>query len=146
MKPMQKHVNSKKCIEAKKTKTLEEIKASIPVMQALGFANNVREVRLNSDQVEESEERKSRINLLYCSLLKGSAMKTKVSKNIRFTAEQKRIMERCFDAEETDKKNRYTAQSCEKLMKEQLGNEMTLTQRQIKSYWGAYKRRKSTNN
>ena len=89
-KPMQKHLNSKKCIEAKKTKTLEEIKASIPVMQALGLANNVREVRLNSDQVEESEESKSRINLLYCSLLKGSAMKTKVRKNIRFTAEQKK--------------------------------------------------------
>ena len=70
----QKHLNSKKCTEAKKTKTLEEIKASIPVMQALGLANNVREVRLNSDQVEESQESKSRINLLYCSLLKGSAM------------------------------------------------------------------------
>ena len=89
MKPMQKHVNSKKCIEAKK-KTLEEIKASIPVMQALGLTNNVSEVRLNSDQVEESEESKSRINLLYCSLLKGSAMKTKVRKNICFTAEQTR--------------------------------------------------------
>ena len=103
MKPMQKHVNSKKCIEAKKTKTLEEIKASIPVMQALGFANNVREVRLNSDQVEESEESKSRINLLYCSLLKGSAMKTKVRKNIRFTAKQKRI-----DALQLNKKDAST--------------------------------------
>ena len=73
-------------------------------------------------------------------------MKTKVRKNIRFTAEQKRIMERCFDTGETDKKNRYTAQSCEKRMKEQLGNKMTLTQCQIKNYWGAYKRRKSANN
>lgn len=137
---MQKHLNSKKCIEAKKTKTLQEIKASIPVMQVLGLANNVREVRLSSDQVEES---KPRIYLLYCSPLKGSAMKTKIRKNIHFTAEPKKKIERCFDAGETDKKNRYMAQSCKKVMKEQLGNEMTLTQRQIKSYWGAYKRRKA---
>ena len=47
-------------------------------------------------------------------------------------------MERCFDAGETDKKNRYTAQSCEKLMKEQLGNEMTLTRRQIKKAIGVH--------
>ena len=108
-KPMQKHLNSKKCIEAKKTETLEEIIALIPVMQALGLANNFREVRLNSDQVEESGDSKSRINLLYCSPLKGSAMKTKVRKNIRFTAERKRIMEKCFDAGETDRKNIYMA-------------------------------------
>ena len=55
-------------------------------------------------------------------------------------------MERCFDAGEKDKKQRYTAQTCEKLMEEQLGKEMTLTQRQIKSYWGTYKRKKSINN
>ena len=122
-KPLQKHLNSRKCLERKKaSKTLEEIKASIPVVQALGL--------------------NSRINLLYCSLLKGSAMKTKLRKNIRFTAEQKNLMERCFDVGEKDKKNRYTAQTCEKLMGEQLGKEMTLTQRQIKSFWSAYKRRK----
>ena len=50
---MQKHINSKKCMETKKTKTLEEIKSSISVMQALGLSNNAREVRLNSsDQLE----------------------------------------------------------------------------------------------
>jgi hypothetical protein len=64
---------------------------------------------------------------LYCSLVRGSATKTKLRKSTRFTDEQEALMENCFDMGETEKKNRYTAQSCKQLMEERLGKEMGLT-------------------
>ncbi len=80
---------------------------------------------------------------LYCSLVRGSATKTKLRKSTRFTDEQEALMENCFDMGETEKKNRYAAQSCKQLMEERLGKEMELTEQHIKSYWSAYKRKKS---
>ena len=67
-------------------------------MQALGLANNVPDIKLNNRLEHHlTVESKSTVNLLYCSLLKGSATKTKSRKKTRFTTEQKRFMEQCFD-------------------------------------------------
>ena len=126
----------------KSSKTLKEIKASISVMQALGLANNVRDIKLNNRlEHHVTVESESTVKLLYCSLLKGGTTKTNSREKTRFTTEQKRFMEQCFDVGELDKKNRYTAQSCERLTKEQLGEKRMLSQRQIKSYCSAYKRK-----
>ncbi len=35
-----------------------------------------------------------------------------------------------------------TAPKCQKLMQEKLGEDMVLTEKQIKSYWSTYKRKK----
>ena len=122
--------------------TLEEIKSSMPVMQALGLASNVRDIKSNRlEQLQRMD--KSPVVSLYCSLLQGSATKTKLRKSNRFTDEQEGLMENCFDMGETEKKNRYTPQSCKQLLEERLGREMGLTEQQIKSYWSAYKKRKT---
>lgn len=144
--PIQHHLSLEKCTQINKSsKTLEEIKASIPVTQAVGLASDVREIRSNRPHHHTpptADSVTSAVNTLYCFLLQGSAMKNKPRKNTRFTNEQKYIMELCFDSGECDKRHRHTAQSCKKLMQEKLGKKMCLTERQIKSYWGAYKRKK----
>ena len=46
--PMKKHLLSEKCMRTRKfLSTLEEIKSSMPVMQALGLASNVRDIKSN---------------------------------------------------------------------------------------------------
>ena len=75
-----------------------------PVMQALGLASNVRDIKSNRlEQLQRMD--KSPVVSLYCSLLQGSATKTKLRKSNRFTDEQKDLMENCFDMDETEKKN-----------------------------------------
>ena len=141
--PMKKHLLSGKCIAKNRlSNTLEEIKSSMPVMQALGLASNVRDIKINRLEQLQQMDDKSPAIALYCSLLRGSATKTKLRKSARFTCEQKALMENCFDMGETEKKNRHTAQSCKQQMQERLGKEMGLTEQQIKSYWSAYKRKK----
>jgi hypothetical protein len=49
----------------------------------------------------------------------------------------------CFEEGELDKKKRYTVSKCRELLKKKLGEELTLTEQQIASYWSAHKRRKT---
>ena len=130
--PMKKHLLSEKCMRTRKfSSTLEEVKSSMPVMQALGLASNVRDIKSNRlEQLQRMD--KSPVVSLYFSLLQGSAhaTKTKLPKSNRFTDEQKDLKENCF---ETEKKNRYTPQSCKQLLEERLGKEMGLTEQFNKS-------------
>ena len=125
--PMQPHLRSEKCTQINKSKTLEEIKTSIPVTQAIGLASHVREIRLNCPHHHTpltADSATSAMNTLYCFLLQEIAMKNKQRKNTQFTNEQKHIMELCFDSGECDKRHRHTALSCKKLMQEKLGKKM----------------------
>ena len=79
----------------------------------------------------------------YRMILKGSARKQASKSSVRFTEAQKEIMEFCFNEGECDKRKRFTAPKCQKLMQEKLGEDMVLTEKQIKSYWSAYKRKKT---
>jgi hypothetical protein len=72
----------------------------------------------------------------------ASARKHTSKKSNRFTKEQKEIMEFCFNEGECDKRKRFTALQCQKLMKDKLGEELILKAAQIKSYWSAYRRKK----
>lgn len=105
---MLKHINENNCTENTKTKskTLAELKKSFPVVQAIGLANNIRV--LNTEDRKQGKKSDKSENLLWCSLLLGSAKKTKRGKNHRFTSEQKLLIEECFDAGEKDKRKRYT--------------------------------------
>ena len=51
-------------------------------------------------------------------------------------------MDTCFEEGEWDKKKRYTVSKCRELLKKELGDELTLTEQQIASYWSTHKRRK----
>ena len=78
-------------------------------------------------------------------ILKGSARKQASKISIRFTEAQKEIMEFCFNEGESDKRKRFTALKCQKLMQKKLCEELVLSEKQIKSYWSAYKRKKTNN-
>ena len=108
----------------------------------MGVLQNVRSLDA-SDVLQKKTEKNSNLPL-WCSLLAGSARKTKSRKCHRFTISQKQLMEECFDVGEKDKRKRHTMQSCQQLMETKLGKGSMLTTRQIASYWGAYKRRKVT--
>ena len=47
-------------------------------------------------------------------------------------------MEFCFNEGESDKRKRFTALKCQKLMQEKLCEELVLSEKQITSYWIAY--------
>ena len=125
---------------------MEQLKNSFPVVQALGLADSAHSLEISTYKEQcESEASKctSQVSLC-CFLLEGSGKKAKIGKQHRFTTEQKELMENCFDVGENDKRKHYTSQSCQALMQQQLGKDLTLTEHQIVSYWGAYKRRKRT--
>lgn len=86
------------------------------------------------------------LDVFYKMSLKGSARKQASKISIRFTQAQKETMEFCFNERESDKRKRFTALKCQKLMQEKLCEELVLTEKQIKSYWSAYKRKRNINN
>lgn len=117
-----------------KWKALDELKMSCPVVQAMGISNNVRHLNVNVIVQKKQHDEADLNRVWWHSLLRGSARKTNCTrKRNRFTASQKKLMEECFDAGEKNKRKRYTKQSCQQLMKEMLGEELTLTTRQIAS-------------
>ena len=63
--------------------------------------------------------------------------------SIRFTEAQKKIMEFCFNEGESDKRKGFTALKCQKLIEEKLCEKLVLSEKQIKSYWSAYKRKRT---
>ena len=68
--------------------------------------------------------------------LKGSAQRRATKrKAVRFTNEQKEIMERCFDSGITSKSARYTPLQCQKEMTKQIGPDLTLKENQIRSHF-----------
>ncbi len=75
-------------------------------------------------------------------MLQESARKECSTQSKRFTNKQKEIMDTCFEEGEWDKKKRYTVSKCRELLKKELGDELTLTEQQIASYWSTHKRRK----
>ena len=80
--------------------------------------------------------------MLYKMILKGSARKQASKTSIRFTQEQE-IMEFSFNEGESDKRKQFTELKCQKLMREKRCEELVLTEKQIKSYWSGYKRKKT---
>ncbi len=56
---------------------------------------------------------------------------------------RKKLMEKCFDVGEDDKKNRYTTSSCKRLMLEKLGERFVLSENQIAGFWSNYRKRKT---
>jgi hypothetical protein len=144
--PMKKHLLSGKSIAKNRlSNTLEEIKSSMPVMQALGLASNVRDIKINRLEQLQQMDDKSPAIALYCSLLRGSATKTKLRKSARFTCEQKAFMENCFEPliwVKLRRKIDTQPSLVSNKMEERLGKEMGLAEQQIKSYWSAYKRKK----
>lgn len=141
---LQKHVElcpTKQNKITKIRKTAEELRHALVVKEALGGAMKLRKLDgkyVNTVPASSTTDARC----FYKKMLKGSARK-KVSKTSnRFKEAQKEIMEFCFNESECDKRKRFTALKCQKLMQEKLGEELILTEKQIKSYWGAYKRKK----
>ena len=123
-------------------KTAEELRKSLVVTEALGGAIKMR--KLDSNYVNTLQASLSTdTRCFYKMILKGSARKQASKTSIRFTPAQKEIMEFCFNEGESDKRKRFTALKCQKLMQEKLCEELVLTEKQIKSYWSAYKRKKT---
>jgi hypothetical protein len=141
---MLKHVAS--CTDAKesKWKTLDELKTLFPLVQAMGLLNSARALNVRN-LISNKDNNETEPNPLWCYLLKGSGKKVKVGKRNRFTEQQKEIMKECFDVGEKDKRKRFTTQSCQRLMEEKIGKELTLSTRQIASFWSNYKRKKTLN-
>lgn len=110
---LQKHVDSNLCINKAKertkstvSKTLTELRESLPVSEALGIAAKAR--KLEAPAPNMSTNTNTIAQSLFSKMLKGSARKkcSKVSK--RFTTQQKEIMDLCFDEGEYDKNKRCT--------------------------------------
>ena len=123
-------------------KTAQELRQSLVVKEALGSAVKLRKLDgnyVNTLQTSLSPDARC----FYEMILKGSARKQASKISIRFTEAQKDIMEFCFNEGESDKRKRFTALKCQKLMQEKLCEELVLSEKQIKSYWSAYKRKKT---
>ena len=128
------------------SKALEELKWSFPGAQALGLAGSTCSLKVDDHegQQETDENKPTALASLCCFLLKGSSKRQRQGNDNGLVQKQKKLMENCFDAGENDKRMRYTSQSCQALTYKELGKAFMLTELQIVSYWGAYRRRKKS--
>ena len=127
--------------EMSSRKTSQQMRDALPVKEAMGAAQKARQLQadFSSCFVPGMD---GEVDIYYAKMLQGSALKHGVKKSVRFTQAQKEIMEKCFDEGEGDKRKRYTASKCKRLMENSLEEEMVLNEGQIKSYWSAYRRKK----
>ena len=88
-------------------------------------------VKQQPKQISEHKQEKLALEL------KGSAQRCAANKRkaIRFTEEQRQIMDRCFDSGVKRKSARYTPAQCQEEMERQIGPDCALKKSQIRAYF-----------
>ena len=115
------------------SKTVEELRLSLAVKEAIGGAIKIRKLNAIMSTLFQPvpTSLSTDAQCFYKIILKGSARKQAPKISIRFTNAQKEIIEFCFNEGEGDKRKRFTGQKCQKLMEQKLDEELLLTEKQI---------------
>ena len=137
---LERHRQSKICTSTKLGKEKSQNPQSMPhKLDSLAMKTALSKIKWQSvkQQPKQISEQKQ-VNLAL--ELKGSAQRRAANKRkaIRFTEEQRQIMDRCFDSAVKRKSARYTLAQCQKEMERQIGPDYALKESQIRAYFSRH--------